>query len=160
MTNPLLRPTPPGPVVGAFLLYLVHVAVSVLSFVLVLARDPREGLRVDPGSLQSDEISSLPDSTVRTVVVIGLLVLLYLLFLFFVFMMRAGRNWARVVLTVLSALGVAGATSGNGHLTGQWQGWAAWVGVALSVPAIVLMYVTPSNLYFHRAQQFRARPRS
>jgi len=75
--------------------------------------------------------------------------ILSLLHLYFAFPMRAGRNWARVVLTVLAAFTVLAVLTAIASAT-----WYDWIGVALVVVAAVLMYLPASNAYF------RARRRS
>ena len=88
------------------------------------------------------------------------------LYLLFAFKMRAGRNWARVVLTVLSALSILSSFSAsasvtvNGHIYKSSSTQISGViGAILGVVAIVLMYLAASNAYFSASkaarQQFR-----
>lgn len=150
------RPTPPGSVTGAFLLYLLNALVSLASIIVLFGEGARADLRRELAAQQSNLSEADLDSLVRVgfIVVIGIAVVFIALFLFFAFMMRAGRNWARIVLTVLSGLSIAGSLGGNAYSTGQ--DWATWAGLAFSVVAIVLMFLTPSNEYFQRSKQFRA----
>ncbi|MBT1585302.1 MULTISPECIES: hypothetical protein [Curtobacterium] len=66
--------------------------------------------------------------------------------LIIVFKMRDGRNWARIVLTVLAVLqligvGVGAASGGNAF---------GWIGGVAVLIATILMYVGGANGYFRR----------
>jgi len=66
--------------------------------------------------------------------------------LIIVFKMRDGRNWARIVLTVLAILqligvGVGAASGGNAF---------GWIGAVAVLVATILMYVGGANGYFRR----------
>jgi hypothetical protein len=62
--------------------------------------------------------------------------------------MRDGRNWARIVLTVLGILSVIGSVvpwfSGGFNSTSFWS----VVQVVVLIVAIILMYVPAANAYF------------
>jgi hypothetical protein len=85
------------------------------------------------------------------------------LFLFFAFKMRAGRNWARITLTVLAGLSVLQAfglrsrVTVNNRVYETQHVWQGLIGGALSLAAIVLMYLAVSNRYFAtmKARQYR-----
>jgi len=77
-------------------------------------------------------------------------------------MMYGGRNWARIVLTVLAAFGVLSAvTPTTGSVTVNGTTYTAtnyginWVTGILAVVAIVLMYLPQSNVYFREAKAHR-----
>ncbi|SHE48576.1 hypothetical protein [Streptoalloteichus hindustanus] len=70
------------------------------------------------------------------------------LYLLFAVKMRAGRNWARITLTVLTALGVLFLLTG--------PTWASVLSSLVSVAAVVLMFLPNANAYF-QAQQRPAR---
>jgi hypothetical protein len=80
--------------------------------------------------------------------------------------MRAGRNWARIVLTVLSALSIASAASPTSNVqfgdqtysVGAYRA-ASWIGVALAVLAIILMFMRASNAYFTASKVARMQQR-
>ncbi len=66
---------------------------------------------------------------------------------FFVFKLRAGRNWARIVLTVLAGI------SAIGTLTSLGQGFSialvvTFVALLLEIAAIVLMFRRGAKVYF------------
>jgi len=93
-------------------------------------------------------------NTVKVVAVVAVsnIVGLYLLF---ALKMRAGRNWARIVLTVLSALSIGSTAHSSTTIRVNDQAFTAstsqavgWFGAALAVVAIVLMFMPASNAYF------------
>ena len=162
---PVAKPRTPGAVTGAFIIYLLEAVIFVLGAVVTVNsaiwdQAIQDGLAnssstVDPAALVS---------TAKTLLIV-VFALFAALFLFFAFMMRAGRNWARIVLTVLSGLSIASAFSARSSVTVNNRTYTAtsgtavgWVGVALSVLAIILMYLGASNAYFHDSKAFRHRP--
>jgi hypothetical protein len=97
--------------------------------------------------------------TVETVVIAGLGVTALLglgvtaLYLLFVFKMRAGRNWARMLVTMIGALMVVFALPSLFGLVGGGgaaivSGAAGILQAVLSVGAIVLLHRAESNRYF------------
>lgn len=54
--------------------------------------------------------------------------------------MKAGRNWARIVVSILEILSIAAVVT-QPHPIG-------WVALVLSIIALVLMWVPTSNAYF------------
>jgi len=84
-------------------------------------------------------------------------------YLLFAWKMFAGRNWARIVLTVFGALSLLSALTPTSRTvtvnsetynvtTGAWAGW---VQALLAVAGIVLMYLPLSNAYFKQSKAFR-----
>lgn len=154
----LPRPAVPGTVTGAFALYVLAALVSVVSAILLTTESGREEVRRAVREAQASSGMNPADFDAAVSLAIGIgigfVVLFIALYLFFAFMMRAGRNWARIVLTVLSGLSIAGGLSGTAAAGGMT--WANWVSLVFSVLAIVLMFLTPSNEYFQRSKQYRA----
>jgi hypothetical protein len=105
-------------------------------------------------------------NTVR-ITAIAIAVILVAVYLLFAFKMRAGRNWARIVLTVFGALSILSAVTPGGGMTRgsfvidgrvfQVTQAPTWAGAVLAVIGIVLMFLAPSNKYFtdHKAWQMR-----
>ena len=140
---------------------MIVAVLAALGFVLVLTSGVWDQAIQNSGT-SAATVRSLVSTVKVVTVVIGVISLA--LYLFFAIKMRAGRNWARIVLTVLSALSLLSSFSASASVTINDQVFTAtssrvteWIGVALSVVAIVLMYLTPSNLYFTASNQ--ARPR-
>ncbi len=155
--TPTNAPIEPPPTVRyAFYTYLAAAAVSLIGIVLTLSSDIWQqaigaaGSQIETSGMSTDTVITIAKTTT---IVFGLLFLA--LYLLFAFKMRAGRNWARVVLTVLSALSIVSVFSSQGSVTVNGHTYSAaasqltgWLGAILAVAAIVLMYLTASNLYF------------
>ena len=150
----------------AFYDWLLMTALSVVTLIVTL-NSPIWDLAVQAGLRQANtqggvaiNASSLVTTTkIIIVVVFGIFAALYL---FFAFMMYGGRNWARIVLTVLGALSVLTAvTPTTGSVTVNGTTYTAtnyginWISGILAVVAIVLMYLPQSNIYFKAAKAHR-----
>jgi hypothetical protein len=150
----------------AFYDWLLMTALSVVTLIVTL-NSPIWDLAVQAGLRQANtqggiaiDASSLVTTTkIIIVVVFGIFAALYL---FFAFMMYGGRNWARIVLTVLGALTVLTAvTPTTGSVTVNGTTYTAtnyginWISGILAVVAIVLMYLPQSNIYFKAAKAHR-----
>jgi len=154
---------PPGPVNGAFFIYLLAAAIFVVGIVLTFTSDIWDrALRENADMVNSSGMTTeqLINVTKTIAIVVG--VVFVGLYLLFAFKMRAGRNWARIVLTVLSALSVvsqfsasASVTINNQTYTSSTNQATGWVGAIVSVIAIVLMFLPASNEYFARAKAAR-----
>ena len=68
----------------------------------------------------------------------------------FAIMMRRGRNWARIVLTVVAVLGLGGMTTSVNGVVLSSPGPLALLTFAVNIAVIVLLYVPASNRYFAR----------
>lgn len=163
--GPAEPPARPTSVTLAFVAWLLMTALSLLSLIFVLTspiwdRAVAAGARAaDVNGVQID--ASTLVNTVRITSVVGFLIgaALYLLF---AFKMRAGRNWARVVLTVIGVLGVLSAVlptyrsvTVNGTTYVVQNYGIHWISLALLVAALVLMFVPASNAYFAAAKAYR-----
>jgi hypothetical protein len=73
--------------------------------------------------------------------------------------MRAGRNWARILLTIYAALGVmsflSGVASSGPELGLMWS----LADVAFAVTAVVYMFRPESTKYFLETKERRLRAR-
>jgi hypothetical protein len=157
------EPDAPGSVKGAFLIYLVAALLAAIGIVLSLTSNVWEQAVQAAGANTSGiSTQSLVNTVKITTVVIG--VILLGLYLLFAFKMRAGRNWARIVLTVLSALSILSPASSSSSVTVNGTVYQStstqatgWIGAALAVIAIVLMYLPASNAYFTASKAARQR---
>lgn len=165
------KPKPPGTVTGAMIIYVLQVLFSIIAVFMVVNSDIWKQALNDATSSQTDLGGASVDTVINTAktltIVIG--VVLAGLILMFAFFMWGGRNWARVVLTVLSALSIlsaltsaAGAVTGsvtiNGRTYEAGSNWSSWVSLVLAILAIVLMYLPQSNLYFRESKIYRSQP--
>lgn len=146
--NPSAAPTtlaPPASVRLAVILFLTDVVLGLVNFALTLA--------LPPG--QADAEAQMP-----TGIAIGVLALAFLVFyVLFIVKMRAGKNWARITLTVLVPLTVLASivfSDIGALLSAGGLGLAKVVTIALEliliVAAVVFMYRPDSNTYFTQAR--------
>ncbi|MBB1197392.1 MULTISPECIES: hypothetical protein [Curtobacterium] len=123
----------PTSVTVAFVIWLVVVLANILQGII---------------NLTSGSSADVADS-VGTAPLVGGAIFAFILAvieLIIVFKMRDGRNWARIVLTVLAVLqligvGVGAASGGNAF---------GWIGGVAVLIATILMYVGGANGYFRR----------
>ena len=90
------------------------------------------------------------------------------MYLLFAFKMYAGRNWARIVLTVFGAFGAAQRVhpdDGRSPSTGETirrelrgKSIIPWISGLLALAGIVLMYLPQSNEYFKRRRRTGSTP--
>ena len=155
----------PGSVQGAFGIYLITALLSLVGIVITLTSDIYDraineaaNAGAVSGTISADQIVSIAKTVT---IVVGVLFLA--LYLFFAFKMRAGRNWARIVLTVLSGLSIlsvanTGSVTVNNRVYSSTMSLVSgWVGAALAVLAIVLMYLSASNQYFREVKAAQQR---
>ncbi|PRX98680.1 hypothetical protein [Allonocardiopsis opalescens] len=126
----------PAPVNAAFFLLLANIALGLAAgAVALLGGDP--AVRSVDGTLLG--------------VASGIWIVVLLVETGLAFAMRGGANWARIVLTALTALQAGGvameAVRGN-LLTGS--GLAGLLALALTATAVVLMFRPESSRYFAR----------
>ncbi|MGI9064673.1 MAG: hypothetical protein ACR2FQ_12825 [Pseudonocardiaceae bacterium] len=143
---------PPKEVELSFRLWIASIVVSLLGSILTFATiDDIRQQTID------DTLASTPgadpqfiENTVNVGLIVGLVFGLALLALevFFIVKMRAGRNWARIVLTVLGALGVISGlfSLGQPGLTALTSGLSALILIA----AIVTMYLPGAAPWFRQ----------
>lgn len=142
---------PPSPVRTAFLLWVINVALSVLSIVLLVLGGPDlmlAGQTVDPAMRQA--------AMIGVYVAVGFLLVLIALELFFAVKMRAGRNWARIVLAVLGGLAIVLGLAGIGATLamldsgglGAANAVISLIGYPLTVAAIAFMFVPGARAWF------------
>lgn len=99
--------------------------------------------------------------TMQVMLAIGIL-LFAVLFVLFAVKMRAGRNWARMVLTVFAAIGLinflSSVASSGAALELMWS----LADVAFSVTAVIYLFRPESSAYFaeHKKRQLARRGRN
>ena len=159
---PAVKPKPPGTVTGALIIYVLAAIAGVVGVFLAFNSDVWKQAIAQATADSSSGVDATSLANTAKTVGIVVVVIFAALYLFFAFMMWGGRNWARIVLTVLSALSIASAfrtstqVTVNGHVYGSsGTGGLTYVGLGLSILAIILMYVGPSNAYFRASKAFR-----
>jgi hypothetical protein len=163
-------PVPPTTVNAAFALWMLILVVTIVSGVLLFTGGYYDAIQseIDNSNLSGIE-SSLAVSAGKTVLVVGAvlgLAISLFVYLFFGLKMRAGRNWARIVVTVLGGLSVLSGVAGNSLTTmadvnvARPEGTVilGWLSVVLAAAAIIAMYVPASNTYFRESKLYRSTP--
>ncbi|MEU5263293.1 hypothetical protein [Amycolatopsis sp. NPDC021455] len=142
--GPVAAPARPGTIEGAFWAFVASTVLGLVGGILLFVnRDAlvdtlRNADRQRGGTLTGAQIDQA--ATITLVVSVVIVVLIAALYLLFAFKLRAGRNWARIVLTVLTALHVISLLTAQDTILGYLAALAAVVGVVLS-------FTGPSNAY-------------
>ena len=156
---------PPQTVKIAFLTYVLAAAVSLVTLIALFTSDVwDDAIRDNPGAFTSSGMSAEDAINAAKIVSAVVAIVFLALYLLFAFKMRAGRNWARIVLTILSALTLLSRFTASGAVeiggteyvdtTSQITGW---IGAVLALVAIIAMYAPASNAYFKERKIARAR---
>jgi hypothetical protein len=154
------EPVRPNTVTWAFWCWIATTVASLITLIITLTSSVwtdavnagvGQGIRQSGTSVNID-VQSLVN-TVKIISVVAFLIFAAV-YLLFAFKMRAGRNWARIVLTVFGALTLLSAfNTSTSSVTVNGQTYASsngsnWVTVVLALAGIILMYVGQSNKYF------------
>jgi hypothetical protein len=134
--------TPPTTIIAAFFGFLTSTVVSLVAVVILAGSRQQlvDSLReANTANLTEEQIQS--SATLGLGFAIGVTLVIALVHLWLAFKLKAGRNWARIVLTVITLLQLASilATQGNTAV-----GYAS---CAIAVVAVVLSYLPASNAY-------------
>lgn len=150
---------PPQQVTIAFWLYIAAAVLSVISGIVTaisvsanraailqqitdsLAKSQTNGAKLDPNTLTDAAI------TFGIVWAVVTLVFWALVFVLFAVFMRRGRNWARIVLTVLTVVSLL--NLGGLYFIGAVQ-------VIAAVVATILIWLKPASQYFAAVKASRA----
>jgi hypothetical protein len=139
----------PGTINGAFWAFIASTVIGLLGGVLVFANkdalvdSTRNASRQNGTGLTDAQIDQAVTLTIGVAVVIA--VVIALLYLLFAVKLRAGRNWARIVLTVITALQLLSVLTGQSSIAG-------YVSVLAAVVGVVLSFTAPSNAYINAAK--------
>ncbi|MFC0111832.1 hypothetical protein [Kibdelosporangium aridum] len=141
--------TPPVTVVAAFFGFLVSTVSALVSAGLLLgAREElANALRTSDTQMTEEQLDQAV--TVAQAFAVGVAVLVALFYLWLAFKLKAGRNWARVVLTVVTLLQVASLFTTQGN--SLW----GYGSCAIAVVALVLSYLPASNEYIAAVKHSR-----
>lgn len=135
--------SPPRTIIASFLGFLVATVTVVAGAVFLAMSAPElaEELRRTRSSLTDAEIDRAV--TFAQGVGIAFAVVFALGYLWLAFKLKAGRNWARVVLTLLTLVQV-------GFVVAAGTTTAGYVSCAVAVLAVVLSYLPSANTYIAR----------
>ncbi|GLY49805.1 hypothetical protein [Lentzea sp. NBRC 102530] len=150
MTFATDRTTPPRTVNIAFAGFLVSCVFAVTSIGVLAGThdDLVDALRASGTQLTEEQLQSA--ATVTQVTFAGIALVIALVQLWLAFKVRAGRNWARIVLTVFTVLQVGSLFVGQGTAT-----LPAYGGALVAALAVVAGYLPTSNAYFDAVKQRR-----
>ncbi|HEY2766358.1 MAG TPA: hypothetical protein VGJ13_20455 [Pseudonocardiaceae bacterium] len=154
---PLARPVDaPGVVRCSFWLWMGSVAVGLLVTAYSVSKfDQLRGLLEGQVRARRPEIGiELLDRAVDTTLYVGLAgtTTVILVQLLLAVLMRSRRNWARIILALMGALGIAGMTFSLVTVDQQVQ-IALPLQAALIVIAIVLMFAPGAGTWFRRSTE-------
>jgi hypothetical protein len=139
---------PPSPIIASFWLYAISAVFSLVGGIWVFSDKQRvaDVLHKDSPSLTTAQLHDKANDVAA--VALGAAVIGFLLYLFFAAKLKAGRNWARIVLTVLVVIDTILLATNDGTMRLEYAG------IALSVVATILAYLSASNAYI-RATKLR-----
>jgi hypothetical protein len=138
----------PTPVQVSFWLW---VATAVLGLVAAVIGFTQRDAALN--AVRAANVRHLSDAELETAVTLGLVVaavffvVLAGLYLLFAFKARAGRNWARIVLTVLTVLDVLFLATNFTLVSG--------LSTLLAVVAVVLLFLPASNAFYAASKRVR-----
>lgn len=137
--------TRPTTVTAAFWLWVAATVVSAIGGIMILATAG------EAPAIQQLE-GAERDAASAAIVGIGVVSIIFAaLRVLFAWFMYQGRNWARILLTVLGVLTVFSVLLQAGSV-----GILEWISAALVAIATVLMYVPASNGYFTASRRARS----
>jgi hypothetical protein len=137
--------SPPGTIIAAFFGFLVSTVAALTTGAVLLGSRQEFADALRAANQQSGQAMTEEQLQRATIVgqafAIGVVVVIALIYLWLSFKLKAGRNWARVVLTVITLLQVASLFVTQGNTT------IGYVSCAAAVVALVLSYLPASNAY-------------
>lgn len=135
--------TPPGSIVGSFWCYVAAAVISVVGALLLLGQKQTiENALRDNNTTGLSEAQIQSAANVAVVVSLVATIIIAALFVFFSFKLKAGRNWARVVLTIVAVLALLSLLVGAGS-----SSILGIIGDLAAVVGAILSYVPQSNQY-------------
>lgn len=140
---------PPVPVQVAFWIWVASAVLSLVSAVLT----PREKGEIINALTTAKPQGITPaqyEQYANTLIIVSIvtLVLFAALYVFFAYKVRAGKNWARMTLTVLMVIGVA-----YDAYTGTLL--SSGIGLLISAVAVILVYFPSASAFFAAHKRLR-----
>jgi hypothetical protein len=141
--------TPPTEIIASFWCYVVAATIVLVGGLLFSGakQQVRDTLRVRYPTYTPTQLDSLANVTVTLAVAFA--VLIGALYLLFAFKIKAGRNWARIVLTIVAVLDLLTIIGGRGGSA------VGYVGALAAVIGCVLSYVPKSAAYIAEVRASR-----
>jgi hypothetical protein len=141
-----VAPRPPREIVAAFWGYVVAAVSGLIGGLMVLGSKQQivDAIRTannqSGGKLTDTQVDQA--ATVAVVLALVVAVIVSLLYLLLAFKLKAGRNWARILLTIIAVIALISLLVGRGGTA------LSYLGEAAAVIAAVLSYLPNSNAYF------------
>lgn len=143
---------PPTTILAAFFGYLVSTVIAV-GGVVVLFQEKHKILSAlrsanarSGGNLTQAQIGHA--ATVAQAVGIAVLIVIALIYLVLAFRLKAGRNWARITLTVITILQAISLVTAQGTIL-------SYISTIVAVIALLASYLPESNAYLRRVRSSR-----
>jgi hypothetical protein len=155
--------TRPKAIDSAFQAVLASVAISAVATVVTVMLDTAQLTSMITPALESlppDQRLSTSAMIAAFRVILGFSIVVFAgLFVLFAVKMRAGRNWARILLTIYTAFGAFGFLTSMASAGPDLELMWSLAEVAFGVTAVVYMFRPESTKYFteHRERRMRAR---
>ncbi|WP_033371352.1 hypothetical protein [Humibacter albus] len=134
----------PGAVTAAYVIWLIGAIISLLGAIFALV--------IGIFALTIGAVAAGLGGAAAGAIILTLAIFVFIIAiieLIIVSRMRAGRNWARVVLTILGALSIASTiVQWAQNTSNAGTGVGSAISVAIVLLAIILMYVPTANAYF------------
>jgi hypothetical protein len=131
----------PGPVQVSFWLWVLTAVVGVVGAVVSLTQRDAALAAARAANLQHVTDEQLQAAVTVSLVFVAIVGIVFAgLYLLFAFKARAGRNWARITLTVLTVLRVVVLAIGFSLLSA--------LSALVAVVAVVLLFLPASNQFF------------
>jgi hypothetical protein len=145
-------PRPPKEILGAFWGFVIAAVTGLVGGILVVGnRDQILATLRDAnkpnGKLTEAELNA--GATAGIVIAIVIAAVIAGLYLLFAFKLKAGRNWARILLTVVALLALISLVQDHGGTV------LSYVGEAAAVIAAVLSYLPASGEYIATVKMTR-----
>ncbi len=149
--------SPPMPVTLSFWGWLFSAALWVVGGILFFSAKPAlvNALRQSNTNLRTGQLTDAQIQQTANAAVIGALVVAIViaaLYTLFAFKLRAGRNWARIVLTIIAVLALVVLIT-QAHAGSV----LSLVGAGVAVVAAVLSYLPSANAYIAASKHARLR---
>ncbi|WP_410672292.1 hypothetical protein [Amycolatopsis sp. cmx-4-68] len=140
MTTETVRENPPSTIIAAFFGFLASTVSAIAGGLVILSSraDIEAALRKSDPQVAQDQLDRL--TLLAQAIPVAIALVVAIVYLWLSFRLKAGRNWARVTLTVFTLLQA-------GSLLATEPSWAGYVSCGVAVVATVLSYLPPSNRY-------------
>jgi CHASE2 domain-containing sensor protein len=141
--KPPPRPKPPREVNISFAVWVLTAVVGLV----IQTMDTNNFVTQYMKSIEGTPGAEALDASTLKVVYLLAVIAVSVLMVFFAWKMRTGRNWARVLITVLTVIQLMTQASTVGF-SFSLDDWLPLLSVLVAATGLVYMFVPPSNAYF------------